>query len=217
MRNIRAIRKISGKLLAAFFSFGLLWIPGGPALALSGIKVACVGNSITEGANLKKTYPEVLQDQLGEEYNVRNFGPGGRTLLQKGNLPYKKEKIYREALAWNPDVVIVTPGTNDTKPQNRKYMNDFVKDYPELINSFKELPSQPKIFICYPVPVFEEQWGINEDGVKTEIIPAIDEVARKAEVEKIDLYTPFAGKAHLTYDGIHPNEEGGSLPGSGGF
>lgn len=193
------------------FSLGVLWLNSGQATAQQGIKVACVGNSITEGAGLEKTYPQVLQELLGEGYEVRNFGVGGRTLLKKGNLPYRNEEKYKEALAWNPDVVIIKLGTNDTKPQNSIFHRDFVKDYIELINSFKELPSDPKIFICYPVPVFKENWGINEKGVRKKVIPAIKKVARKADVEIIDLYKPFLGKAQLTYDGIHPNEEGAAL------
>ena len=193
------------------FSFVLLWLNSWNVFAQNGIKVACVGNSITEGANLDKTYPEVLQDLMGEDYNVRNFGLGGRTLLKKGNLPYWNEKMYQDVLAWNPDIVIIKLGTNDTKPQNWQFKDEFVSNYLELVKTFKNLPSKPEIFICYPIPVFEENWGINEGAVKDQVIPAVKKVARKAKVKTIDLYTPFLGKSHLTYDGIHPNEEGAEL------
>lgn len=202
---------MQSKLIPVIFSFVLLWLNSFNVLAQNGIKVACVGNSITEGAKLDKTYPEVLQDLMGEDYNVRNFGLSGRTLLKKGNLPYWDEKIYQEVLAWNPDVVIIKLGTNDTKPQNWQFKDEFVKDYLALIKTFKNLPSEPEIFICYPIPVFEENWGINEVAVKEKVIPAVKKVARKAKVKTIDLYTPFLGKSHFTYDGIHPNEEGAAL------
>ena len=61
------------RLIAVIFSFVLLWLNSWSVFAQNGIKVACVGNSITEGAKLDKTYPEVLQDLMGEDYNVRNF------------------------------------------------------------------------------------------------------------------------------------------------
>lgn len=179
-----------------------------PAFAQSAIKVACVGNSITEGAGLEKTYPEALQELLGEEYEVRNYGVGGRTLLKKGDFPYWHERVYEEALAWHPDIVILKLGTNDTKPQNWQYKKDFEKDYKALVKSFQQLPSKPLVYICYPLPVFEDKWGINEAALKGEVVPAIQKVARKKEVMTIDLYEPFTGQAHLTYDGIHPNVEG---------
>lgn len=181
------------------------------ARAQSVIKVACVGNSITEGAGLDKPYPAALQELLGEEYEVRNYGVSGRTLLKRGDFPYWNEAMYQEALAWNPDIVIIKLGTNDTKPQNWQNKKDFVKNYKDLVKSFKKLPSEPQVYICYPIPVFEDKWGINEAVLKEEVLPAIEKVARKTGVKTIDLYTPFMGKEELTYDGIHPNDEGAAL------
>lgn len=172
------------------------------------IKVACIGNSITEGAGLDKTYPFVLQELLGERYDVRNYGLGGRTLLKKGDYPYWNEDKYKEALDWKPDIVIIKLGTNDTKPQNWQYKEEFVKDYVDFIHTFQNLPSTPQVFVCYPIPVFEDKWGINEAAMKNEVLPALDEIALTAEVKLIDVYTPFLDKSELTYDGIHPNDEG---------
>jgi lysophospholipase L1-like esterase len=173
--------------------------------------VACVGNSITEGYGLETTYPQALQQLLGEQYEVRNYGVSGRTLLKKGDFPYWNEAKYQEVLAWNPDVVVIKLGTNDSKPQNWQHKKDFVKDYVKLVKSFKKLPSKPKVYITYPIPVFENKWGITEAVVKNEILPAINKIARKAKVEIIDLNTPFIGQAALTYDGVHPNDEGAAL------
>ena len=196
--------------LAAFIIIGSLLLAG-PILAQTSapqIKVACVGNSITEGAGLTKTYPGVLQELLGNAYEVRNYGIGGRTLLRKGDLPYWNETKYKEVLTWAPDIVIIKLGTNDTKPQNWKYKKEFVKDYVDLINSFKNLPSKPTVLICNPIPVFEDKWGINKEVMDNEVIPAMKDIAEKAEVRIIDVYQPFLEKADLTYDGIHPNDEG---------
>ena len=172
------------------------------------IKVACVGNSITEGAGLTKTYPDVLQELLGEAYEVRNYGIGGRTLLRKGDLPFWNELKYGEVLDWKPDVVIIMLGTNDTKPHNWQYKEEFVKDYVDFINSFKNLASNPTVFICNPIPVFEDKWGINEATMKNEVLPAIKKIAKESKVPIIDMHQPFLGKIDLTYDAIHPNDEG---------
>ena len=181
------------------------------ALAQSDIKVATVGNSITEGAGLEQTYPQALQEMLGEQYEVRNYGMGGRTLLKKGDYPFWNEAKYQEVLAWNPDIVIIKLGTNDTKPQNWQYKDEFVKDYVKFVKSFKKLPSKPQVYIAYPVPVFEDKFDISKSVMDNEVLPAVKKIARKTKVKTIDLYNPFLGKADLTYDGIHPNDAGAAL------
>src|SRR5438270_834071 len=83
------------------------------------IKVACVGDSITQGSGLQEnTYPLQLQRMLGSNYEVRNFGVGGATLLEQGDKPYIQQKLYQDSLAFQPDVVVIMLGTNDSKPQN---------------------------------------------------------------------------------------------------
>lgn len=198
------------QLLTAFIIIGLMFFAA-PNLAQAPeqkIKVACVGNSITEGAGLTKTYPDVLQELLGDSYEVRNYGIGGRTLLRKGDYPYWNETKYKEVLTWTPNIVIIKLGTNDTKPQNWQFKDEFIEDYVDLINSFKNLPSKPTVLICNPIPVFEDKWGINQAVMDNEVIPAMKEIAEKTEVQIIDVYQPFLGKADLTYDAIHPNDEG---------
>ncbi len=198
------------QLLTAFIIIGLMFFAA-PNLAQAPeqkVKVACVGNSITEGAGLTKTYPDVLQELLGDSYEVRNYGIGGRTLLRKGDYPYWNETKYKEVLTWAPNIVIIKLGTNDTKPQNWQFKDEFIEDYVDLINSFKNLPSKPTVLICNPIPVFEDKWGINQAVMDNEVIPAMKEIAEKAEVQIIDVYQPFLGKADLTYDAIHPNDEG---------
>ncbi|MFC6997564.1 GDSL-type esterase/lipase family protein [Rufibacter roseus] len=194
--------------LHSYFALLILLLVGLQTQAQDRIKIACVGNSITEGYGLKVTYPQALQQMLGDAYEVRNFGLGGRTLLKQGDHPYWNEDKYKEVLAWQPDIVIIKLGTNDTKPQNWKFKDEFVPNYVAFVNSFKALPSEPKVFLALPMPAFEIKWGINGDIVKNEVIPAVKEVAKQTKAKTIDLYTPFLGKANLTYDQIHPNEEG---------
>ena len=56
--------------------------------AFSQIKIACVGNSITENWALDQNdkYPSILQRLLGDGYTVRNYGIGGRTMLKSVRL-----------------------------------------------------------------------------------------------------------------------------------
>ena len=66
-------------------------------------KIAAVGDSITEGAcssdETKHAYPVQLANMLTNgdgdaEWEVTNFGVGGRTMLKKGDFPYWNEQAY---------------------------------------------------------------------------------------------------------------------------
>ena len=175
------------------------------------IRIACIGDSITYGASIKNRtkdcYPDQLGRMLGEDWKVRNFGVSGATLLKKGDLPYWDQQAFKDALAYNPNVVIIKLGTNDTKPQNWKFKDQFAADYADMIDRFAELPSRPRIWICKPVPAYGERWGISETIIKNELIPLIKQTARNKFVPVIDLYEPLSGKPELFPDQIHPNAE----------
>ena len=176
------------------------------------IRIACIGDSITFGASIKNRtrdcYPAQLGRMLGEKWQVRNFGVSGATLLKKGDLPYWDQQAFKDALAYNPHVVVIKLGTNDTKPQNWKYKDEFATDYADMIDRFAELPSSPRIWICHPVPAYPERWGISDTLIKNEAIPLISQVARDKHIPVIDLYGPLSDKPELFPDLIHPNAEG---------
>jgi lysophospholipase L1-like esterase len=62
------------------------------------IKVACVGDSITQGVGtiLAKSYPKQLGIFLGSEFEVGNFGISGATMLRGGDKPYSQQLEYQE-------------------------------------------------------------------------------------------------------------------------
>ena len=112
------------------------------------IKVACVGDSITFGYGIAdrtyNSYPSQLQRMLGGEFEVKNFGVSGATLLKKGDLPYWNTEAYRDALSYRPDVVYIKLGSNDSKAINRKHYHHFVSDYKEnWYGLFKHYRSSP--------------------------------------------------------------------------
>lgn len=178
--------------------------------ALEPVRLACIGDSITQGVGAAKgkSYPAQLQELLGPKWKVGNFGISGRTLLKKGDLPYWNEKAYQKALAFKPDVVIIMLGTNDTKPQNWKHEAEFVADYTGLVNSFLTLESKPRVFVCRPCPVPEPgNFGINETNVKEEIL-RIDRLAVEMKLGTIDMHAALADKPQFLPDRVHPNTEG---------
>jgi len=179
------------------------------------IRVGCVGDSITYGSGIKDRardcYPAQLGRMLGQKWEARNFGLSGATLLKNGDKPYWKQQAFKDAIAFDPHAVIINLGTNDTKPQNWRFKDEFLPDYAEMIGRFADLPSNPRIWICYPVPAYAERWGISNSRIKDEVIPLISQVARRKGVSVIDLYEPLSGKPELFGDLIHLNAEGAGL------
>ncbi len=201
------IKRILGGLLLAFA------ITVGLQAQQKLTKVACIGNSITQGVGVKNqfqdSYPGILSQWLGEGYDVRNFGFSGRTMLMNGDRPYMKEQMYKDALAFNPDIVTIKLGTNDTKTMNwPAHGKEFEGDMRTMVKAFQALPSHPKIYLCYPVPPTKVQWTINDSTIVQEIIPAINRIAADMKLDIIDLHTPLLPYPQCFPDCVHPNEEG---------
>lgn len=177
------------------------WLRSFKAPRKDAVRVACIGNSITFGAGIRNrsrdSYPSVLARMLGDSYWVKNFGVSARTMLNKGDHPYMNEPAYKNALAFNPNIVVIKLGTNDSKSFNWKYKADFMKDAQTMIDAFKGLPSQPKIYLCYPSKAYLTGDGINDDIISKEIIPMIKKLAKKNDLSVIDLHTAMDGMPEL--------------------
>ena len=181
------------------------------AMAQSPIKVACVGNSITQGPGRDNpdSYPLQMQALLGDAYEVENFGVSGRTLLRKGDYPYWDEPQFQQVKDFAPDILVIMLGTNDSKPQNWKYASEFRNDYLDMIAEFKKtMPVDGKVYVILPVPVTRENFGITPVVMDNEQRLMLIDIADESGSELVDLYTPFMGKEDLLPDGVHPNTEG---------
>ncbi|HRI12641.1 MAG TPA: GDSL-type esterase/lipase family protein [Verrucomicrobiota bacterium] len=179
------------------------------------IKVACIGDSITEGAGLSSPgvegYPAKLQRLLGPAYQVSNFGVSGRTLLKKGDYPYWKESAYSRSLAFKPDIVFILLGTNDSKPQNWRHSTNFMADFEELIASYASLETRPRMVLGTPPPVFKNgAFDIRPAVVADEIAPLVRQLAAEPGRELVDFHTRLAGRTEWFPDTVHPDSRGTS-------
>jgi lysophospholipase L1-like esterase len=206
------MKKTISILFVMAFTIGLI-----PRIANAKL-VACVGDSITYGYGIPNrndnSYPVQLAELLqsyDSEWETKNSGANGATLLRNGDQPYIRKGVYNPALASAPEVVIIMLGSNDSWPSNWVHKDDFISDYLALIDAFAELPSNPKIFICCPPPIWGRPWGLDGTVLKDQIIPLIGEVAELRDAEVIDLHTPLEDSSHLFPDGCHPNAEGARL------
>ncbi len=180
------------------------------------VRIACVGNSITFGATIENrkvnSYPAQLGAMLGDSYEVGNFGVGGTTLLRKGNNPYWKIPAYQQALSLNPDWVFIKLGTNDTKPVNRVFLNEYIQDYKDLISSFQQLTGHPRVVLLLPVPAFtKDSTGITASVVREKLLPMVRQVAYETGCEVINLYNLLIESPELVPDKVHPNAAGATV------
>lgn len=177
------------------------------------VRVACIGDSITEGSGLSnpamESYPARLQRLLGTNYLVGNFGSSGRTLLKKGDFPYWKVAAFRQSHDFAPQIVIIKLGSNDAKPYNWKGGSEFEADYEALIASYATLPSAPRILLGTPAPVFKNgAFDIKPGTVRTNIAPLIRELAARPGRELIEFHDRLDGHPEWFPDTVHPNARG---------
>jgi acetyl esterase/lipase len=186
-----------------------------PKLINADTRIACVGDSITAGSGLNdprhESWPAQLAQLLGEQYSVKNYGVSGATLLKSGNKPYWQTNSFSAANAFQPNIVIIALGTNDSKSLNWKsHYKNFAKDASALTTHFKSLPSTPAIYICLPPPVFSKAYGINENNAK-EIRRLLTQLANQQEFTIIDPVSKMRDKPELFRDGIHPLKSGAKV------
>lgn len=191
------------------------WLGSFSAPAKDAIRVACIGNSITYGDRIDNrrhdSYPAVLGRLLGTGYNVKNFGICGCTLMNKGDHPYMETWAWKAALTFNPDIVIIKLGTNDSKSFNWQHKADFKKDLQAMLDTLEAMPSHPQIYLCYPSKAYLTGDRINDSIIADGIIPLIRQVARKNNLPVIDIYSTMDGKPELFPDNVHPNEKGAAI------
>lgn len=171
------------------------------------IRVACVGDSITEWSN----YPEVLQQLLGEGYVVGNFGAAGSAVTKNSDIPYIEQEVFHDAKDFQPDVVIIMLGTNDAKDFNYHYIGSFNSDYQELINYYAALPDEQQIWLVTPPPIYDNNLGLYNSNLEKGVLPEIERVASNLNLPTIDVYSALTGHLEYFKDGVHPNDEGAEV------
>ena len=180
-------------------------------------RIACVGDSITWGFTIvnrrKYSYPALLQQRLGAEYEVRTYGYNDASARFDADTPYIKKSVYQESLAWNPDVVLLMLGSNDTKKRNWD-PEIFRRDYKRIVESYLKLPSQPRVILIAPIQIFQPMHipllGLYTETMENGVRPAIREIAAEMGLELVDLVNLFTDSKYMM-DGVHPQREGARM------
>lgn len=175
-------------------------------------RVACVGDSITAGGGLADpaadAWPARLGILLGPLYEVRGFGAGGRSAGAGSDYPYADTPEAEAARRYAPHRLVVALGTNDAWPQNWRRRDRFAADYAALVQSYRELPTRPRAYLCTPPPVFGPvPGGLTADKVVW-LAERVRAVAGRLRLPLVDLHARLADAGGLFPDHLHPDPAG---------
>ncbi len=192
------------------------------------IKVACVGDSITQGSNStdpkNMTYPVYIQEMLGLDYYVLNAGLSGHSICKIDDMAYSKHYVYTTALDFKPDVVLFALGTNDANPNpdypSKDWNNPannrvevFKESANELLDSFINVNPDVQIYMILPASLFKvggdfwkaEAWTAN---ILDYVQPMLKDIAEQRGLPIVDLFEWSKEHPDIFTDGLHPKDLG---------
>ena len=170
------------------------------------IKVACVGDSITQGLG-NTPYPTRLQALLGESYDVQNFGLWGTTGCNNTGRPYTTcdDSCYQKSLDYQPDIVVLMIGTNDGNEGTIAYAKEHFKaDMTSLIQSYLSLESKPKLYLLTP----PHAYLAGNAAVNSDVAPMVRELAAELSLPLVDMNALTENMPENFQDQLHPSEAG---------
>lgn len=172
------------------------------------IKVACIGDSLTEGDGLDAyySYPSFLQRILGDEYIVFNYGVSGSCITNSSDFCYTDTMNYRESVDTNADIYIIMLGSNDLI-RGGANPEDAYNHYDKLIKTYKELDNKPTVYIVTPCAVKGND--ILNYGISVTVNNIMENVSKSNNIEHISLYN-ITSEHESWYldDNLHLNQLG---------
>jgi sialate O-acetylesterase len=189
------------------------------------VRVACLGDSITYGAKANpstESFPAQLQQMLGERCLIKNFGVGGATMMRRGK-PNAFQQLPK-AKEFQPHLVVVGFGINDTRSRGVDYwerFTGFAPDATALLEEITSWSSHPRILLCLPITNYADLPGMPEERKQnnSERVPRMAEVRAKLQevaarfadrvVTVVDLGEPTRNHPELyDADGVHMKATG---------
>ena len=170
--NMRRIKSLGRRILITAIAVAAF---SGTAWAKT--KVACIGDSLTEGylVGAGESYPAKLQQVLGKGYEVQNFGVTSSYVIDDGVLIYRKTDTGKKSLDYDADVLVFMFGSNDVKAYDWT-PTYFKNQYIELIDSYraaaKSRGKEPKIYICVPPESRDSFFGVQRNAVDATFLVA---------------------------------------------
>ncbi|MBO5328276.1 MAG: hypothetical protein J6B04_03805 [Clostridia bacterium] len=176
------------------------------------LKIACIGDSITYGANADNSYTDSYPAQMQKLYegsaNVMNFGNSGKTIRDSADDPYRKTTEYNGVKLFKPDVAIIMLGTNDSKTYQVPTVSSLVNAFDALINDLYECNPAIIIYIATSPYAYSSAYQINNKNIEELVIPAQRQSAQLYDLEVIEMHEFTKDLSNCYADGIHPTSRG---------
>ena len=197
----------------------------------SSLKIACLGDSITDATNLADvysedeyraySYPTRLGEVLGAQ--VSNYGIGGSSYGRYWDKAFCER--YRD-IPEDTDIIIIMGGANDGFCLHEDMVGNIddreqrtlYGDLDELMKGLKENYPDAEVIFMTPMPNLLHDVLRKERPEllsQTVVVDAVTELAEEYGYSVIDLYNSNFFDSHdadivSTYipDSVHPNEEG---------
>ncbi|MBO5797046.1 MAG: hypothetical protein J6R77_01735, partial [Clostridia bacterium] len=169
------------------------------------LKIACVGDSLTEGTK-GHSYVKNLQNMLGGTCEVRNFGYPGTSVTSKQDLSYFGSSYHQNSLAYKADVVLICIGANDSQP-GIWGKNTFKQDYKDIIESYMNQGNDPLILVATggycELPDGKNQmiWGHSDERMEKQVQPTQNAVVDELGLTRLDLRAVVKPNADAYIDG----------------
>ena len=172
--------------------------------------IACVGDSLTYGMGTtdpeEQSYPALLTKKDGAYLlATERYGHSGAT-VDNGFLAYTGTDEYRASLKTEADIVLFMLGTNDT--MFSQDLNSFPQTYRALLDTYANLPCQPRIIIMLPPHFFDTNTEDVADVNLETVIGYEKEIAAELGIPTIDVYSLTENKPEWSADGVHFTPEG---------
>ena len=202
---------------------------GQSTLDFSDKKIACLGDSITQAANLESmedyqqySYPTKLAEILGAE-EVVNLGIGGSSIGRYWQDAFVDR--YMD-IPEDTDLILVMGGTNDGFCLHRENVGNFeersprtlIGDLDELMRGLKENYPDAEVVFVTPLPnVLHDILRKDRPELMSQrvIVDSMIALAREYEFDVIDLYDSNLLDSHdaavisnYMPDGVHCNPDG---------
>jgi lysophospholipase L1-like esterase len=208
-RSKRRVTVLAETLTVPLVKFESCNAEGNP---ISEFKIACIGNSITEGGagNYFNSWAIQLRGLLGNGYYTENLGVSGTTMSKTGDSPWWNQPQYNYTFGLNPDIILIKLGTNDSKSFNWK-PEQYKTAYLDMIDKFRAMPSHPAIYMVTPAKAYSSAYSISDNTIVMKIIPVLHQIAFEKGVHLIDMYNATSYMSANFPDGIHPNSAGAKV------
>lgn len=173
---------------------------GSAGTASAKTKVACIGDSLTRGYLLEdaQSYPAQLQQLLGAQYEVRNFGHTSSYVIDDGPVEYRNTEDYSAAIQYDADILIFMFGSNDVGAYNFTPLY-FQNQYRELIDSFRQTKKNPKIYLIIAPDSHDLHFGLIQQTIQP-----VMSLGQQLPATVINPYYLFLGHPEdYLSDGLH--------------